>query len=175
MEHREPLRIAPVDRRLDPAIESPREAVGFADAQPRFDRSRSPRRPATAGPVFGRGVWSCFWRSATWPRSARWRPWRGFIDNLTTSFLLTRSASSPALRPGTEAEARPSSRRSAGLGDQTKPIARLDAAPDELAAVFRNYPWVEDVRVQLSARWNLRSTSAIASRSPTSRCRKGIN
>ncbi len=147
MEHREPLRIGPVDRRLDPAVESPRETgtarmrtFGLIGVARRID----PRRLAllsTAGLVLILAVG--YLASLGTGAAVAWLHRQPYYQLPFDKIRLV-PGPPPWYRGGRDAFLE-AVRRSA---HQTKPIGRLDLAPDELAAVFKNYAWVEEVRVR---------------------------
>jgi hypothetical protein len=147
MEHREPLRATPADRRLDVASDSPRESGTFRL------RSRDPAGAARAGG----------WRRltllvATVLVTLLALGYLASIGTVAAVGWLHRQSyyqlpfNRIRLEPGPPKWYRGGShafleavRRSAR---QNQPIARLDVAPNDIAAIFRNYHWVEDVRVR---------------------------
>ena len=147
MEHREPLRVAPVDRRLDASVESSREFgprraynLGLIGITRRGD----PRRLAL---LLAAGVATlvavAYVASLGTAAAVAWLHRQPYYH---VSFDRICVEPSPPLwyRGGVDAFL-DAVRRSAR---QSKPIARLDLAPDELASMFKNYPWVEGVRVR---------------------------
>jgi len=147
MEHREPLRIGPADRRLDAAGESPRE-VGSSPLRRHgligVARRVDPRRLAllaAAGLVI---VLAVGYLAAIGTMAAVAWLHRQPYYQLPFEKIRLEPAAPPWYRGGSDAFLE-AVRRSA---NQTKPIGRLNLAPDELAAVFRNYPWVEAARVR---------------------------
>jgi hypothetical protein len=146
MEHREPLRIGPGDRRPETAIDSPRD-LGSARARPLalvgVARHVAPRRLAL---LLSAGVATLlalgYLASLATVAAVGWLHRQPFyqlpIDQI-------RLEPGPPLwyRGGRDAFLE-GIRRS---GHQTKPIGRLDLTPDKLAAIFKNCPWIEEVRV----------------------------
>jgi hypothetical protein len=146
MEHREPLRIALADRRLEAAVESPREPgssrarrLGLIGVARRVD----PRRLAllsTAGLVIVLALG--YLVSLGTLAAVAWLHRQPYYQ-LRFDKIRLDPGPPPWFRGGRDAFLE-AVRRS---GHVTKPINRLDFAPDELAGVFKNYPWVEDARV----------------------------
>ncbi len=146
MEHREPLRIGPVDRRLDPAVESAREpgssrvrSLGLIGFARRIDRRRLALL-ATAGLLVLAAVG--YLASLATVAAVAWLHRQPYYQ-VPFDKIRLEPGPPPWYRGGQDAFLE-AVRRSAR---QTKPIGRLDLAPDDLATVFKNYAWVEEVRV----------------------------
>jgi hypothetical protein len=146
MEHREPLRIAPVDRRLDAAAESPREfgssrvyRLGLIGVARRVDPRRLALFTATGlAMLLALGYLASLGKVA----AVAWLHRQPYYQ-LPFDKIRLEPSPPPWYRGGSDAfieAVRRSARRA-------QPIGRLDLAPDELAAMFKNHPWVEGVRV----------------------------
>jgi hypothetical protein len=146
MEHREPLRIAPADRRLEAAVETPREGaasrvgrVGVIGVARRFDARRLVLL-STVGLILllGLGYIASLGVAAAVAWLHRQPQYLLRFDKIHLE-----PGPPPWYRGGQDAFL-DAVRRS---GHLATPINRLDLAPSELASVFKNYPWVEDARV----------------------------
>lgn len=147
MEHREPLRIPPADRRLDAAIESPRHgaAIDLRSQSPSIAaRARGTRRLivlSAAGMIILLAL--VYLASVGTVSAVGWLHRQPYYQ---LAFDRIRLEPEP---PGWYRGGKPAFleavRRSAR---QTKPISRLETAPAEIAALFRNYHWVEEAHVR---------------------------
>jgi len=146
MEHREPLRVVPVDRRLEAAAESPREAgsaranhIGLMGVARRLD----PRRLALISCAVLLVVLSLGYLAFICTMAAVGWLHRQPNYHLRFDQIHLEPGPPPWYRGGRDAFLE-GVRRSGRVAAR---INRLEIGPDELAAVFRNYAWVEEAKI----------------------------
>ncbi len=146
MEHREPLRIPPADRRLDAAIESPRDTTTMRWRGRDMIGTGRPGGPRRLIVLCATGLVVVlalgYLASIGTVRAVAWLHRQPYYQ-LPFNKIRLEPGPPPWYRGGRDAFLE-AVRRSAR---QSTPIPRLDTPPGEIAGLFRNYHWVLDAQV----------------------------